>query len=95
MINIYNIDDNKCFKGFLVRYLNPVDHNPRRITKADKDFDKKLNFKDINFPVKIRDIHKVEKRIPPALVFLVMKIRKNIQSTYQKYAAKKSMLIYY
>ena len=25
--------------------LNPADHNPRRITKADKDFAKKRDFK--------------------------------------------------
>ena len=30
------------------------------ITKADKHFAKTLDFKDINFPVKIRDIHKIE-----------------------------------
>ena len=30
-----------------------------------------------------------------ALVFLVMKIRKNIQYMYQKNAGKKNMLIYY
>ena len=46
----------------MVRYLNPADHNPRRITKADKDFAKKLDFKDIKFPVKTRDIHKIEKK---------------------------------
>ena len=37
-------------------------HNPRRITKADKYFGKKLNFKETKFPVKIRDIHKIEKK---------------------------------
>ena len=30
--------------------------------KADKDFARKLNFEDLKFPVKIRDIHKVEKK---------------------------------
>ena len=45
----------------MVRYLNPAQRNPRRITKADKDFTKRLDFKDIKFPVKIRDIHKTEK----------------------------------
>ena len=43
------------------RYLNPADYNPRRITKADKDFAEKLDFKDIKFLVKIRDIHKIGK----------------------------------
>ena len=36
-----------------------ADRNPARITKADKEFVKKLDFKDIKFLVKIRDIHKI------------------------------------
>ena len=46
----------------MVRYLNPEDCNPARITKADKYFAKKLGFKFIKFPVKNRDIHKIEKK---------------------------------
>ena len=46
----------------MVRYLNPTNHHPARITKADKDFPKRLEFKEINFPVKITDIHKLEKK---------------------------------
>ena len=61
MINIQSIEDNECFKWSIVRCLNPVDHNPRRITKADKEFVKKLDFKYIKFLVKIRDFHKIEK----------------------------------
>ena len=61
MINVQNIDDNECFKWSLVRYLNLADDLPARITKSDKDFAKKLDFKGIKFPVKVRDIHKVEK----------------------------------
>ena len=63
LINIQNTDDdNKRFKCCLVRYLNREDHNPRRIAKADKDFAKRLNFKDIKFRVKIRDIQKLLKK---------------------------------
>ena len=51
-----------CFKWWLVRYLNPVDHHPAKITKPDKDRTKTLDFKDINFPVKIRDTHKIERK---------------------------------
>ena len=47
MINIENIDDNECYEWCLVRYLNPADHNPRGITKADKDFEKRLDFKGL------------------------------------------------
>ena len=49
-----------------------------KTTKADRDFAKKLDFKDIKFPVKVRDIYKIEKKITSELVFLVMKIRENI-----------------
>ena len=38
------------------------DHHQVRITKADKDFGKMLDLKDISFPVKIRDIHKIENK---------------------------------
>ena len=61
MINIQNNYNNECFKWSLVRYLYPEDHHPARITKADKDFARVLYLKDIRFPVKIRDIYKIEK----------------------------------
>ena len=96
LISIQNIDDNECCILSIVRYLNPANYHPARITKADKDFAKTLDFKDINFPVKIRGIHKIEKKgISSALVFLAMKIKRNIQSMYQKNVVKKIMLIYY
>ena len=66
------------------QYLNSADRKPARITKADKDFGEKLDFKDVQFPVKIRDIQKTEKEILSTLVFLAMKIKKNIQFMYQK-----------
>ena len=62
MINIKNTDDNEFFKWYLVRYLNPANRHPATITKADKYFDKVLQFKDINFPVKFRDIHKIKNK---------------------------------
>ena len=61
LINIQNTDDNECCKWSLVRYLNPSDHHLSRIKKAVKNFAKKLDFGDIKFPVKIRDIHKIGK----------------------------------
>ena len=76
LIIIQNADDNECFKWCLVRYLNPADHHPAKITKTDKDFAKRLDFTDIKFPVKIRDILKIEKkRILLTLAFLVMKTK--------------------
>ena len=46
LINIQNTDDNECFNWSLVRYLNPADHHPARITKAEKNFAKELDFKE-------------------------------------------------
>ena len=82
---------------YLVRCLNPANHHLARIKKADKDFAKKLDFKNsTKFPVKVRNIHKIEKKKNfIALVFLVIKIRKNIQIINQKNVVKKNMLIYY
>ena len=73
LINIHNIDDSECFKWCLVRYLNSGEHSPRRIRKSDKNFAKRLDFKDINFQPKLE-----------TLVLLAMKIKKNIQSKYNK-----------
>ena len=44
-----NTNDNESFKWCLVRYLNPVNCHAAGITKTDKDFAKKLDFKDIHF----------------------------------------------
>ena len=45
----------------VIKYLNPADHNPKRFTKTDKDFAKRVDIKDIKFLVKIRYIHKIKK----------------------------------
>ena len=46
----------------MIRYLNPAYHHPARITTADKDFAKNLDFKDIKFQVNFKDIQKLEKK---------------------------------
>ena len=46
----------------MFRYLSPEDRNPARITKTDKEFAEKLDFKNIRFPVIVRDTHKTEKK---------------------------------
>ena len=42
--------------------LNPANHYPARIRKIDRMFASKLDFKYIKIPVKIKDIHKIEKK---------------------------------
>ena len=65
LINNQNIDGNECCKWSIVRYFNPSNHHSGRIAKADKlgvdkVLIKKRDFKDIKFPVKIRDIHNIK-----------------------------------
>ena len=85
MINIENIDDNECFKWCLVRYLQPADPNTSRILKADNDFARQLDFKDIKFSFKVRNIHKI--------------VRKNSIGIsvfgYESKDEERNMLIYY
>ena len=84
MINIKNTDDNECFKWSIVRYLNPADDHSAKITKADNDFAKKLDFKGIKFPVKIRNIHKIEKNNSIGISVFGYDNKENIQSMYHK-----------
>ena len=79
-------------KKRLVRYLNPADYRTARVTKADKNFAKTLNFKDIKFPVKIRDTNKIENKNSTGISVFGYERRKNIQSMYQKNVVKKNML---
>ena len=54
LIDIQNTGDDEWFKWCTVRYLNPADHNPGRITKVDKDFVKILDFQEIKFPPQLQ-----------------------------------------
>ena len=55
LINILNIDKD-CFKWRFVRYVHSADHHSARITKAEEDFAKKINFKDTKLTVKVKEI---------------------------------------
>ena len=46
-MNIQNSDGYQCFKWCLFKYLNSADHYPARITKVDRQFEWKLDLKDI------------------------------------------------
>ena len=60
IININN-DDNQCFKWAITRALNPVNNHPERVTKILKMQAEKLNWEGLEFPTKVKDIHKFEK----------------------------------
>ena len=60
--NIKNEDD-KCFLWSVLRYLHPVQKNGERMSDLKK-YENDLNFKQINFPVKVKDITKFENQNP-------------------------------
>ena len=90
MINIKNIGDNECFKWCLVRYSNPPDHHPARITKADKDFAKALDLKTY-----IRDIHKIENKNSIGINIFGYQNKEKYPIYVSKNVVKKNMLTYY
>ena len=81
----------------MVKYSNPGNQNPRRITKADKEFAKKLNFKNTKFPAKSREIHKIEKKnsISISVFGYENKERHPVYVSKKCCVVKKHMLTYY
>jgi len=61
LINLQNEDD-KCFMWCHIRHLNPQAKNPQRIKETDKNFISNLNYKDIEFPVTLKQYNKIEKQ---------------------------------
>ena len=59
LINIKN-KDQKCFLWCHIRHINPSKEHPERIEKTDKKIVEKLNYDEIEFPVKEKDFNKIE-----------------------------------
>ena len=55
-------EDNRCFLWCHNRYLNPLKVHPERITKADRESVKKLDYTGVTFPVTLSDMKKIEKQ---------------------------------
>ena len=55
--------DDKCFLWSVLRYLHPVQKNGSKIKDLRK-YENDLNFKGIDFPVKVKDIQKFENQNP-------------------------------
>ena len=55
VINMKNSDD-QCFKWAVTRALNPVKRDSERITKELRKQAEEFNWKDITFPMKVKDI---------------------------------------
>ena len=61
LINMKN-DDNMCFVWCHVRHLKPKDRRATTITQKDKDLELELDYDEIEFPVKVSNIGKIEKK---------------------------------
>ena len=61
LINLKN-DDNRCFLWCHVRYKNPLQRNPQRVTLKDREIAQTLNYSGVTFPVSIKDMDKIEKQ---------------------------------
>ena len=62
IINIKNEDD-KCFLWSVLRYLHPKEFHGERLSDLKK-YENDLNFKQIEFPVRVKDITKFLKQNP-------------------------------
>ena len=72
IINMENKDD-KCFLWCVLRYLHPKQWHEERVADL-REYENDLNFKGIEFPVKVKDIQKFENQnsdLPGINVFSV------------------------
>ena len=88
------MNDSECLKWCLVSYLHPADHHPARIGKADKDVARELNFKNIKFQVKIRNIHEIEKKNCIDISVFSYENKQKYPICVSKNGLKKNVLIY-
>ena len=68
--------DNKCFLWSVFRYLHFVQKNGSRIKDLRK-YENDLNFKGIDFPIKVRDIQKFENQNPDLPGINVFSVNEN------------------
>lgn len=62
VINVENLNDNKCFRWALKSALFPVKNHVNRTGVYPKDEDDNLDFTGIDYPVKIKDIPRFERQ---------------------------------
>ena len=75
IINMENKDD-KCFLWCVLRYLHPVQNNASRINDL-REYENDLNFKGIDFPIRVKDIQKFENQNPNLPAINVFSINDN------------------
>ena len=64
VINMKNVNDDKCFLWCVLRALNPVERDKERIDSTLKSKINTVNMGDIHYPVPLKDVDKFEKLNP-------------------------------
>ena len=75
ILNMENKDE-KCFQWSILRYLHPVEKHATRISDLKK-YENELNFKKIEFPVKLKDINIFENQNPSIPGINVFSVNEN------------------
>ena len=84
IINVKNTKDNKCFLWSILAKLYPADNNKERVTKY-KPYENENNMNNIEYPVLIKDISKVEKQNSLNINVFALEDQTNKQSLYPVY----------
>ena len=64
VVNMKNVNDDKCFLWCVLRALNPVEDHKGRIDNTLKSKINTVNMGDIHYPVTLKDVDKFEKLNP-------------------------------
>ena len=70
-------------------------HHPARIRKGCKGFAREVEFKDLNFPIKIRDNQKIEKKYCINIGVFGYERKPQYPVHVSKKILSKDMLVYY
>lgn len=89
VLNIQNKQDNECFKWCILAHLNPIDakKHPQRVSNYN-NLNHNLNFTNIPFPVKIKDIPKFEQLNNISINVFGYDIHNNDPNIYGLYISK-------
>ena len=86
LINMKN-NDIECFRWCHIRHLNPQNKDPQCIKKVEKEYIEKLDYKNNEFPVTIKQTQ-LKNRTVLTSMYLVLKINNLFQSMHQKKSMK-------
>ena len=86
IINVKNINDNKCFLWSLLAKLYPADDHKDRILKY-KIYENKINMNGIEYPVKMKNIPTIEKQNNLSINVFALNIPTDKSSLYPIYTS--------